>query len=221
MLREAAIVDVPTAGMNMPYALFALIGITVWGMFTLLVISATASISAGGALVSKVYFPREVLVLSSVGGALINTLIRAFVVLLSFVLFNYLPHWQMIFIPVVMLPLVALAVGLGLFLAPINTMMHDMSRVMDLIFQFGMFLVPAIYPTPDLEKANTIWQAGIFWLHKLNPVTYFIDATRSLIANGTLDLTPGLIASSVLGFLMLAMGWRFFHACEPLLAERI
>jgi lipopolysaccharide transport system permease protein len=221
LLRQAAIVDIPMEGIAMPYALYALVGVTIWGTFTQVVLAVTGSISGGGALVSKVYFPREVLVMSAVGGALIGALIRAVVVLLSFALFLYVPHWQIVWVPLALLPMVFLAVGLGMFFAPVNTMMHDMGRMLEFLFQFGMFLVPSIYPTPDLAKAESAWQAALFWMHRLNPVSYSIDAARALISEGSYAFGPGFLAASVLGLLVFAMGWRFFHVCEPLLAERL
>ncbi len=221
LLRQADIVTIPLEDTDLPYALFALLGVTIWGVFTQLAQACTGSISAGGALVSKIYFPREVLVFSAAGNALIGGLLRAVVVLISFAAFAYMPHWEIVLVPLVLLPTLMLAIGLGLFLAPINTMMHDMGRALEFIFQFGMFLVPSIYPTPDLTQSESSWQVCLFWLHKLNPVSYGIDATRSLISTGSAELGPGFLASSVLGLLVLALGWRFFHACEPLLAERL
>ncbi len=221
LLRKASIVDIPMEGIRMPYALFALVGVTIWGTFTQVVLAATGAINAGGALVSKVYFPREVLVMSAVGGALIGALIRTVVVLVSFATFFYVPHWQIILTPIALIPMLFFAVGIGLFFAPINTMMHDMGRILEFVFQFGMFLVPTIYPTPSIDRAETAWQVGLFWLHRLNPVSYSIDAARALIDTGSYAFGPGYFASAVLGFLVFAIGWRFFHVCEPLLAERL
>lgn len=221
LLRKADIVSVPMPEGAMPYAIFALVGTTVWGFFTQLTIMATGSIYNAGSLVSKVYFPREVLVLSAAGNAAINLTIRAGVVLLSFLLFLYPPHWQAIFAPLVLVPLVALALGLGLFLAPINTMMNDISRALEFLFQFGMFLAPTVYPTPDLAQVTSRWQQLLYWLHTLNPVSHFLYAIDSLIETGTFHLTAGFEVSTVLSFALLAFGWRFFHVCEPLLAERL
>jgi lipopolysaccharide transport system permease protein len=204
----------------MPYPLYALVGVTVWSAFTLFTLSAVNSISGGGNLVSKVYFPREVLVLSSLGNALINTLIRLAVVVVTFALFRYVPQPSVLLVPLVFLPMIALALGIGMLLAPINTMMNDMAKVMEFLFTFGMFITPAIYRTPDL--GGGAWSDDVlYWVHTLNPVTHFIEAIRSLIDTGLITMSPGLLASTILSFLMLAIGWRFFHICEPLLAERL
>lgn len=221
LLRQAEIVNVPMAPGAMPYVLFALLGTTVWGFFTQVTVMTTHSIAGAGNLVSRIYFPREVLAVSSALNALINLAIRIVVLALTFVLVRYTPHWQVVFAPLLLIPLMALAMGLGLFFAPVNTMMHDMGRLLDFAFQFGLFLAPAVYPTPRLAEASTAWQYALFWLHSLNPISHFLYAMQALVETGTFTLTPGLQVSTILAFLILALGWRFFHICEPLLAERL
>jgi len=221
LLRQAQVVNVPMPAGAMPYALFALVGTTLWGLFTQITITATTSIANAGSLVSKIYFPREVLVFSAVGSALINGVIRFAVVALSFLLLSYSPRWQVLFFPLLLVPMIALALGLGLLFAPVNTMMNDMSRLLEFAFQFGMFLAPTIYPTPMLEPGITNWQMALYWLHQLNPVSHFLHAINRLSETGAFALTPGLLVSTLFSFLVLALGWRFFHICEPLLAERL
>ena len=221
LLRQAQIINVPMPENAMPYALFALVGTTVWGFFTQVAMMATTSVSNAGSLVSKIYFPREVLVLSAVGNAVINMLIRMAVVILTFALFLYVPHWPAVFAPIMLLPLMALALGMGLFFAPINTMMNDMSRILEFAFQFGMFLAPTVYPTPSLESVTGGWQQALYWLHTLNPVSHILYAINDLIQTGSFHAGPGFVVSVALSFLVLALGWRFFHICEPLLAERL
>ncbi|MBU1908610.1 MAG: ABC transporter permease, partial [Verrucomicrobia bacterium] len=115
----------------------------------------------------------------------------------------------------------ALGIGLGLFFAPINTMMHDVGRMLEFAFQFGLFLAPTVYPTPDLATATGRWERVLFWIHSLNPVSHFLYAVQSLVETGVFAVTRGLVVSTGLSFLILAVGWRFFHICEPLLAERL
>ena len=221
LLRKASVINVPMPDGAMPYALFVLVGTTVWGLFTQVTIMSTTSIVNAGNLVSKIYFPREVLVLSAVGTALINVFIRIMLLVLVFFMFGYAPHWQVIFAPILLLPLILFALGLGLFCAPANTMMHDMSRVLEFAFQFGMFLAPTIYPTPNRWAVDTQWQQILYWLHTCNPVTHYLHAIHGLIEKGTFALDAGFLISLLLGVTVFAIGWRTFHICEPLLAERL
>mgnify|MGYP001244610036 FL=1 len=221
VLQKARVVNIQMPEGAMPYAIFALLGMTVWGYFTQLTMMATTSISNAGGLVSKIYFPREVLVLSAVGNAIVNFLIRLVVVVLTFLLLQYAPHWQIVYYVFLLIPFTLLGIGLGLLLAPINTMMNDVGRLMEFAFQFGMFLAPTVYPTPDIATASDTWQSLLFWAHQLNPVSHYLYAAHELVQSGTLTFGPGLQASVILSVLVFFVGWRFFHAIEPLLAERV
>jgi len=220
MLRKANIVNVTMPEEAMPYALFALIGTTIWQYFTQVTMMSTNCITGAGNLVSKIYFPREVLVLSAAGSAIVNLLIRTVIVVLTFALLGYLPHGQALLFPVILIPLTAFGLGLGLLFAPFNTMMHDVGRLMAFGFQFGMFLAPTVYPTPNPITAVG-WQKVLYWLHTLNPVSHFIHSIDSMISTGSFEMGVGFIIATGISFLTLLVGWRFFHICEPLLAERM
>jgi lipopolysaccharide transport system permease protein len=220
-LQQAKVVAISMPEGSMPYPIFALLGTTVWGYFTQVVTMATTSISNAGNLVSKIYFPREILVLSAVGNAVFNLLIRLVVVALSFLIMGYLPHLQSLYFLLLLIPFTLLGVGLGLLLAPVNTMMNDVSRMLEFVFQFGLFLAPTVYPTPSLESVSGTWQLALYGAHQLNPVSHYLYALHELVEKGTLTWNPGLQASVIVSFLLFFVGWRFFHATEPLLAERL
>lgn len=221
MLQRAKIVNIEMPADGMPYAIFALLGTTFWQFFAQVVSMATNSISSAGALVSKIYFPREVLVLSAVGNSIVNLAIRMVVILLTFVLLAYAPHVNALFCVALLIPMLMLGVGIGLYLAPLNTMMNDVTRMIEFAFQFGLFLVPTVYPTPVLSSDSSTWQIGLYWIHQLNPIAHYLNALRDLFQTGTFNVTAGLQISVMLSVLLFFSGWRFFHATEPLLAERV
>jgi lipopolysaccharide transport system permease protein len=221
LLRKAQIMTVPMPEGAMPYPLFVFLGTTIWGFFTQLVMGSTTAVSSAGVLVSRIYFPREVLIFSGVGAAFINLIVRLAVLAVLCACIGYVPSAGVLLAPLCLVPLLALGVGLGMLFAPVNTMVHDMSRGLEFVFQFGMFLAPTVYPTPTLDAATSGWQQAIYWLHHLNPVSYFIYAVDDLFQFGACAISSGLLVSSAASFLVFAVGWRFFHACEPLLAERL
>lgn len=221
LLQRAQVVAITMPEGAMPYPIFALLGATIWGFFTQVVTMATTSISSSGNLVSKIYFPREILVFSAVGNAIVNLLIRLVVVVLTFAALRYVPHWQSLFFLLLLVPFTLFGVGIGLLLAPINTMMNDISRMLEFAFQFGMLLAPTVYPTPALTSTSGSWQNLLYWAHHINPVSHYLYALHELVERGTLTWTPGLITATSLSVGIFLVGWRFFHATEPLLAERL
>lgn len=221
LLRAANIVLVPDREGGMPYGLYVLIGSTVWGAFTQATITATTSIANAGNLVSKIYFPREALVVSSVGASAVNVLVQVGVIALAFLLFGFMPHIAAMAAIILFVPVYLFGIGLGFFLAPINTMMNDTARILQFLFQFGMFLAPTVYPTPLLAHVESNWQMMLYLLHHLNPISYFIYAFHGLVESGTLAFPLGLAIASGISVFTLLVGWRFFHICEPFLAERL
>ncbi|OGV42602.1 MAG: hypothetical protein A2X46_04885 [Lentisphaerae bacterium GWF2_57_35] len=221
LLKKASIVNVPMPSESMPYVLFVLLGTTIWQFFSQATIMATNSIVNAGNLVSKVYFPREVLVVSAAAGVWLNLAIRVAVIGLTCLLLAYKPAPAALLAPLLLVPLFLLGLGLGMLFAPINAMMHDMSRMLEFAFQFGMFLAPTIYPTPKLASCTTSWQTGLYWLHTLNPVTHYMHAVNELVERGSFIPDVGLVAATIISILIFFIGWRFFHLCEPLLAERL
>ncbi len=222
LLRQANIVNVPMENQALPYAIFVLVGSTIWGFFTQVSMMATGSISSAGALVSKIYFPREVLVLSATGQAVVNLVVRIAVVALAMALFRFVPHADALWVvPLMLLPALLLGAGIGLFMAPLNTMMHDVGRLMAFAFQFGMFMAPTVYPTPVLAAASSPWQVLLYWLHTVNPLTHFMHAINDALGHGSFVWDSGLSIAWVVSIVVFLAGWRFFHVCEPLLAERL
>ncbi len=221
LLQRAQVVAISMPEGAMPYPIFALLGATIWGYFTQVVMMSTCSISNAGALVSKIYFPREILVFSAVGNSIFNLLIRLVVVVFSFAALRYLPHVQSLLFLVLLIPFTLLGVGIGLLLAPINTMMNDVSRMLEFVFQFGMLLAPTVYPTPVLGDSSSTWELALYWAHHINPVSHYLYALHELVEKGTLTWTPGLQVSMAASIAIFFAGWRFFHATEPLLAERL
>lgn len=221
LLQQARVFNVELPANTMPYSLFALVGATVWSYFAQVTSSATMSISSAGALVSKIYFPREILVFSSCGSAVLNLLVRTLVVIITCVLVGYYPSITALSSLLLMIPLTALAIGFAFFLAPAHAVMNDVGRMLEFVFQFGLFMAPTVYPTPEITATSGTWQIALYWLHVINPVSHYLYAVQDLMNYGTFALTVGLKVSLIISGVVFFAGWRFFHACEPLLAERL
>ncbi len=223
-LRSSQILNVDTTGTGLPYALWVLVGATVWQLFSRATTGVAGSVARSGALVSKVYFPREALAFAALGNALIGFAIQSMVVAVTFGFYLKLgsdvsfPPWQVVFVPLAILPLVLLALGLGLLLAPFNTMVRDVTRAVEFLFGFALFFAPTVYPTP--VSPENLPKRILAISHNVNPVSHFMTAVRDLITAGRLS-DPGLYwVCAAVSLVVFLVGWRFFHICEPVLAER-
>jgi lipopolysaccharide transport system permease protein len=196
----------------LPYPVYALWGVTLWGLFAGCLSACTASLVNAGSLVTKISFPKEVIVLAAVGQPLFDFGIRLVPVIGVFIWYGVVPAWQSVFILVPLLSVVLMAVGLGFLLAIANLAVRDVANVVGMLMTFGMFSAPVLYPPP------VRWP--FFVVNILNPFSPLLAATQDLLAHGRVD-QPGLLVMAVLfSLLVFLVGWRVFHLTMPRVAER-
>ncbi len=198
---------------DIPYPAYALLGLTVWQIFAGGIRTCSNAIVAGGGMVVKINFPKETLVLSAMGEAQIETLVRFALTLVVFILYGVVPEWTVVLFPFALLPIVLFTLGLGLMLSLLNAVVRDVANVVSLASTFLLFITPVLYPEP---KAGFFKQFSAF-----NPLASLVAGPRDLIVKGYLT-QPGLFMFySALSFLLFIIAWRLFHLAEIRIAERV
>ncbi|MCK5038002.1 MAG: ABC transporter permease [Thermoplasmata archaeon] len=210
-LNDAGIFNV--GDISVPYPLFALLGVALWQVFATGLNSTTNSLMAAGSMISKINFPREALVFSSMGKVLITFLIQMGLVVVLFVYYGIVPPWTVILFPFTLIPVLLLALGLGLILSILNGVVRDVGRTLPIITTFLMFLTPILYATPQSGFLAT--------LTEYNPLYYLLIVPRDLILIGETSLWDGYLISSLLSIGAFFACWIIFHLTETRIAERI
>jgi len=203
----------PIGETNMPYPAYVLLGMSVWQLFATGLTRTTQSLVQASAIITKINFARETLVLAAFGESIFNFLIRIVLIGVVFAWFRVVPTWTIIFVPFVLIPLALMTVGFGFMLSIANGVFRDIGNSLTLLLTFAMFLTPVIYPPP------TQWPKVL--INYLNPVSPFIIATRDLITKGTLSQPDGLLYASVAGLVVFLVAWRIFHLAMSRIAERV
>jgi len=196
---------------DVPYPLFALIGLSVWQIFSVGIISGCNSLVKAGGMISKINFPRETLVFSSIAQSIFEFLVRFSLIILFFFIFKFIPPWKILLFPLSLVPIIFLTLGLSLILSLVNSVFRDTANIVSLLATFLMFLTPVLYPTPDKQS--------LFF--KLNPLSPSVNAPRDLIIYGYLKNPIDFFIVSVLSFLIFLISWRIFHLVETKIPERI
>jgi len=204
----------PIGETAMPYAAFVFIGQMVWLLFSHGITTSANSLVQAGSMLTKINFPREVLVFSAIGQTIFEFLIRVPLLLIVFIWVGFTPKLTILLIPVVLLPLLILVVGLGFFVSLLNAVIRDVGSILGIIMNLGMFVTPVVYPPP------TSWPIS-FLVNFANPVSGFVTAAHDLTAAGFLTNPASYISSVILSTLLFFVGWRFFHLVEPKIAERV
>lgn len=210
-LNSVGVLRIGSTGV--PYAAFALIGLTIWNLFSSGVAAATNSIIGAGSLVTKINFPKVSLVFASYGQSLVEFIIRLILVAIALLVFRVVPSWTVIFLPFVVIPIILLTIGLGFILSLMAGLFRDVVNVVSLITTFLMFLTPILYPAPKSGIAARI----LVW----NPLAQLVIGPRDLIIRGGFSNPRGFLLSAVFALIIFLIFWRLFYLTETKIAERI
>ncbi|MBF0231819.1 MAG: ABC transporter permease [Desulfamplus sp.] len=198
---------------KVPYPVFALVGISLYSIFSTGLSAASNSIIGAGPMVTKINFPKISLVIASFGQALVEFAVRLILLVILFIVFHIYPRWGILLFPLSLIPIVILTVGLGFFLSLLTGIFRDTVHVVSLITTFLLFITPVLYPSPN---------TGMFVvLNTWNPVSHLIMGCRDILLSGTLSNKIGFMWSSIFSIFVFFLFWRVFHIAETRIAERI
>jgi lipopolysaccharide transport system permease protein len=201
---------IPSEGL--PYPIFYYSALLPWMYFAAALQNATSTIVDNQRLVTKVYFPRLALPLSSVLSGLVDFGVSFLMFIAMMVYYRMTPSWALLVLPFFLLLAVLTALGVGLWLCALNAVYRDVRYVVPFLVQFWLFASPVAYPS-SLVPAK--WR----WLYGLNPMAGVIEGFRwSLAGRGT---PPGrlIVVSSAVVVVVLLSGIAYFQKMETTIAD--
>jgi lipopolysaccharide transport system permease protein len=194
---------------GLPYPLFAYAGLLAWTFFAQGLSQSAASLVGSANLITKVYFPRLVIPLSSVLAGLVDLAV-AFPVLGGFLLwYRHRPGAGLLLFPLFLLLALVTAAGVGTWLAALNVEYRDVRYVVPFLVQLWLFLTPVIYPSSAVvRQLERLGLPG--WLAGVNPMAGVVEGFRwSLL--GSPPLAPGLVGASVVVAALVAVTGVFYY----------
>ena len=208
-LNRSGILNIRETGT--PYVVFALIGITIYNLFSNGLTTCTNSIVSAGRMVTKINFPKISLVMAAFGQALVELAVRLVLLAIVFILYGVTPSWiGLVLFPFSMVPLMLLTLGLGMVLGLATAVIRDVANVVSVGTMFLMFLTPVVYPIPA-ESMLSVW----------NPLSHFVVGGREVLLQGSVSNIEGLALASGFSLLVFFVAWRLFYLAETKIAERI
>ncbi|MBK9508256.1 MAG: ABC transporter permease [Cytophagaceae bacterium] len=198
---------------TIPFTLVVAPGVIVWLFFSQSLLNMSMSIVMNSNLVTKVFFPRLIIPLSTVFLGLVDVVISLGLFIFLCFYFQFVPDWKILLVPVFVLLTFFATFGIGLITAVLNVKFRDIGQIIPFIIQFGFFISPVGYLTSSAaSKFSNPWAFKIFLL---NPVTGCIDAMRWAMLG---DFAPFNWASFIplLIFIVITffMSFRFFRKHE-------
>lgn len=199
---------------NAPYPLLVLCGLLPWQLFSAAFSNASGSLVANTHLISKIYFPRLIVPLSSVAVALIDFAVVLVLLAVMCLWWQFTPDWRIIMLPLFIVLTLLTAIGTGLWLTALTVKYRDFRFVVPFLLQVGLFLSPVGFSSTNLPN----WR----FIYSLNPMVGAIDGFRWCLLRGEPALDPLNLAISIgMAALLLASGIWYFRRTERTFADLI
>ncbi|MDB4754596.1 ABC transporter permease [Akkermansiaceae bacterium] len=202
-----------------PYALMVFAGLLPWQFFSTALTDSSNSLTTNANLISKVYFPRLIVPTATIVVAFVDFAISFVLLLGMMVIYQFVPPWQIIFIPVFVALCFLTSLGPGLWITSLNVKYRDFRYVIPFIIQFGLYLTPVGF-TKDVILAKI--PENLHFVYNMNPMVGVIDGFRWCILGGPPPfLEPAFLIGIGVTIFMLWLGIRQFRKMEKTFADLI
>ncbi|WP_278235247.1 ABC transporter permease [Isoptericola sp. AK164] len=206
------VAGLPTGGV--PYFLFAFAGTIAWTVFSGILTRAAPSLVANQALVSKVFFPRVVVPLSTTLSVLLDFVVSLLLFAVLLVVNGVNPGWAALLVPVWTLCALALGSGAGLAASAVMVKYRDVQYVMPWLVQVLMYATPVAYSLDAVP-------AGLEWWFEANPLTWLMECFRWSLLGTSAPPAWQVVALVVASVVALAGGLLVFQQREREFADVI
>ena len=199
---------------GMPYPVFAFCGLLVWNWFASALRFAVTSLTSNANLVTKVYFPREILPFSAIVVAFVDFAVGSLVLVGLLAYYGIVPGWSIVFLPLIVLVQVVFTAGVALLLAMANLFYRDVKYLFEVAITIWMFASSVVYPIDRVGgRLGTVLA--------LNPMTPILDAYRAVLVNGVAPDPTAFTAAAVFSVVLCISAWAIFHTAEFRFAENV
>lgn len=203
---------VPINTGDIPYAIFSYTAMAPWFLFSTSMLDMTESLVINMNLVSKIYFPREILVIAALFARLLDFFIALIVLLLLILFYKYpLSYIVFLYLPIILVIQLCLSLGLGLIGSALNVFYRDIKHVVMLGLQILFYATPIVYPVTLVPEE---WRIIYFF----NPMAGIIEAYRAVILYNQPPAATFYLAG-IISTITLVVGFWFFKRVEYLFAD--
>ena len=205
---------------GVPVLVMSSIAAIPWMLFASVFGEASNSLISNANLLTKVYFPRLIVPLSVILVCLVDFAISLVILVLVMVIYQVIPGWEILLLPVFISFALASASGAGFWLGSLNVKYRDFRYIIPVITQFGLFVSPVLFSSADIYQSN--YPEWLKYLWSLNPMVVVIEGFKvSLLGMEKFAFHYGFIVSLFTGLVLLFYGIRYFRKTERGFADVI
>jgi len=199
---------------GLPYTLFTFCGIVAWGFFSTALTGSTGSTVANTNLITKVYFPRLIIPISTLGRASVDLLISLIIFAVMMSIYGISPTWTILFFPLFLVLGIGIILGIGLIFSAIAVKYRDLAQAVPFMVQLWFWVTPVAYGLENIPER-------LAWIFYLNPMTWIIQGFRwSFLGVGQMDWQK-IIITGLFSIAILLTGLFYFRRMESEFADII
>lgn len=196
------------------YVMFLMTALIPWTFFTTVVTQGASTIVANGNILKKVYFPREILPISTVTSGLVNFLISCLIIFI-FLIFTGIGFSKYIFfLPFVILIEYLLLLGIVFILSSVTVYLRDLEHIIGVIIQALFYGTPIVYSLSSIPEK-------FMWVFHLNPMAYIVQGYRDILYYQTMPDLQGLFIILGLSIFLVVVGYQIFNHLQKNFAEEL
>lgn len=202
------------ASTDIPYPVLTFCAAVPWALFAASLTQAGNSLIGSQNLISKVYFPRLLIPMSSILSALVDFAIAFVVLILLMLAYGIVPSWTIVFLPVFILLTIMSATAMGLWLSALNVEYRDVRYTIPFLTQLWLLASPVGYPTSQVPPE---WRT----IYGLNPMAGVIEGFRWALLGQDAPAISMMLVSATITVLLLIGGLFYFRRMEKSFADLI
>ncbi|HEY9363108.1 MAG TPA: ABC transporter permease [Chitinophagaceae bacterium] len=200
---------------GVPYPILVFAALLPWQFFSTSFTDASGSLVSNSNMLTKIYFPRLIIPVSTIIVNLVDFLISFFILVSMMIWYNFVPGWTILYLPIFLLLAFVASLSAGLYVAALNVKYRDFKYIVPFVVQFGLYISPVGFSSNIVPEK---WKL----LYSLNPMVGIIEGFRWSILGGDSQIyVPGMLISIAIVILMLIFSVRYFRKMEKTFADII
>lgn len=203
----------PTEGLPVP--LFYYSGLLPWTFFATALSFAIPSLIANAHIITKIYFPREIIPLANVLAAFVDLLVASIIFAGMLIWYRIPPTWNMLWAVPLLLIHLMLTVGISLGASAFTVLYRDIRFTVPLVIQIWLFASPVMYSAVNIPPRHRNWYMTA------NPVAAIIDGYRRCLLHGQPPELRYIASAAVVGLVLLWLGYKYFKHLEKEFADLV
>jgi len=206
------ILHVPSLGV--PFIIFLSVALLPWNLFTQSLTSSSGSLVANSNLITKIYFPREILVYATIMAKMVDFFYSCLVLIVFFIIFKIPVTVYFIWLPVIFIIQVFLMTGISLIVSAFNLFYRDIQYLLNLVIILWMYVTPIMYPVEIIPSQYR-------FIFSLNPMAVIVNAYRQVLLSNAAPNFNSLYIAFLISIFFFVLGFLIFKKLEGEFADYV